>query len=235
MRKIIPLLSALFLAGCWRIQEFSAEMMVVRTAEGKRVVGFLPADILRERAYFFVLMAPLRLYFVSSTDTVPVYADIHVLTMDKQRRIDRAFLVSDPVRGNPEEGRLIMKRLGRAVGIVHLSLSHVEPHVRLDSVKSDTFRGKHHVYVFTTAFPAARNYPYLIAVKGGDTLRLVPVERAKFLTRYHGRQYHMYQEWYDIWTFVARADTPLTLSGYALLFRGELFGVGDTTVPLRRF
>jgi len=210
-------------------------MLVVKTPEGKRIVGFLPADILRERAYFFVLMAPLRLYFVSPTDTVPVHADIHVLTMDKQRRLNRAFLVSEPVHGDPEEGRLLMKRMNRVVGVVHLSLNPVGPHVRLDSIKADTFRGKSHVYVFTTALPAARNYPYLLAVKGGDTLKLVPVERARFLTRYHGRQYHMYQEWYDTWTFVARSDTPLTLSGYTLLFKGELFGAGDTTVPLRRF
>ncbi len=230
MRKATLLIFALLSTGCWREVKVSSEMWVVRTPEGYRVVGFVPAEPLRERAYFFVLLSPLSLTFVSGRDTVPVFADLHVLTMDKQRRIDRAFLVSSPLRYPPNGGEILMRRMGRVVGRIELNLKRSDPNVLLDSFKVVRFRGKYHTYVWLTAVPSAKNYPRLILAKGEDSVSMLPVERARFLTMYRGREYHMYQEWYDRWIFVLRSDTPLPLRGYTFLFRGELFGAGDTSV-----
>ena len=224
---------AILSTGCWRKVSISSEMWIIRAKEGYRIVGFVPAAPLRERAYFFVLLSPLRLTFVSGRDTVPVFADLHVLTMDKQRRIERAFLVSAPMRYPPKGGEILIKRMGKVVGRIEVIPRETDPHVLLDSSKVVRFRGKYHTYVWLTAVPASKNYPRLLLLKGKDTAVLFPVEKARFLTKYRGREYHMYQEWYDRWIFVLRSDTPIPLSEGTLTFRGELFGVGDTslTVP----
>ncbi len=231
MRRLLPFLP--LMGGCWAYSERDAEMYVFHNGEERRVFGFLPADWVKERAYFFTIMMPLKLYLATPEETVRMFADLHVLTLDKQRNIKRAFLVSEPITSSPNGARVLLKRGDFNVGSIHLRLKETGVSVVLDSLRAEAHRNSHHTYVWIRTLPPARNFPEVIYYFGGDSLEMFPVEKAPFLVKHHGRLQYKYQEWYDRWIFTVKTPSPLPPPD-SLKVKAHIFMVGDTSLLLKR-
>ncbi len=222
MRKILPFL--LLLSCSPQKEPLNVDLFVVKDGGGFRVVGFIPADYIREEAYIPTLLFPKRMILEVGGRKINIYADVLALTLDKQRKFKRAFLVSDTFSYFGEGVYKITVLKGeRKVGEIFGKLIFTEPRFEVEKKEIAKFDNFWHVYVFVKFIPAARSYPKLLALKNGEADTFFPVEISKFLTKYPPRDDFKYRSWYDEWIFVARfKEFPDTT--FKLIFVGEMFG-----------
>jgi hypothetical protein len=189
LRKILPFL---LLLSCFPQREpLNVDLFVVKDGGGFRVVGFIPADYIREEAYIPTLLFPKRMILEVGGRKINIYADVLALTLDKQRKFKRAFLVSDTY-----------SYFGERVGEIFGKLIFTEPRFEVEKKEIAKFGNLWYVYVFVKFIPAARSYPKLLALKNGEADTFFPVEISKFLTKYPPRDDFKYRSWYDEWIFL---------------------------------
>ncbi len=200
-------------------------MYVVKDGDSYRVVGFVPGEYLREGAYISAVLLPKRLLIKVGNKELPAYADILALTLDKQRRINRAFVVSEKFEYSGEKKyTLLIFKGNKVVGKIFGRLKLVNPHIEIVGIEKTRFKSFWHVYIKLKAVPAARNYPLLIGVHDSRMDTFFPVERSPFLTKYTGWEEHKYQGWYDYWIFSARFKSEPDVKDYRWIFKGDIFG-----------
>ncbi len=220
------LLIGLLILSCYKVKEpLNVDMYVVKDGDGYRVVGFVDGEYLREHAYISALMLPTRLSIKVGNKEFPIYADILSLTLDKQRSINRAFLVSERFNYDGEKDFVIEVYKGSfKVGKIYGNLKPINPHYDITGIEKVYKDGRYYVYVKVKAYPALRNYPKLIMMNSEEIDTLIPVEIAPFKTEYTGRFWHKYQAWYDEWIFVGRFVSLPNLKGVKWFIDGKFFG-----------
>ena len=131
------------------------DLFVVKDGGGFRVVGFIPADYIREEAYIPTLLFPKRMILEVGGRKINIYADVLALTLDKQRKFKRAFLVSDTY-----------SYFGERVGEIFGKLIFVEPTARsypkllaLKNGEADTFFPVE-ISKFLTKYPPRDDFKY---------------------------------------------------------------------------
>lgn len=220
------LLIVLLILSCYKVKEdLRTDMYVVKDGDGYRVVGFVDGEYLRERAYISALILPERLSIKVGNKEFPIYADILSLTLDKQRSVNRAFLVSEKFNYDGEKDFVIEVYKGSfKVGKIYGNLKPINPHYEITGIERIYKDGRYYIYVKVKAYPALRNYPKLIMINSNEVDTFFPVELAPFRTEYTGRFWHKYQAWYDEWIFVGRFNNPPDLKDAKWIIDGEFFG-----------
>lgn|GEM_PF-1037473 len=223
MRKLLFFLP---LISCFPQNEaLKQDLFVVKDGKSFRIVGFVPAKYIREGAYIPALLFPKVMILEVGGRNVRVYADVLALTLDKQRKFKRAFLVSDTFGYSGEkEYRITVFKGKRKVGEIFGNLKFTEPKFEIKGKEIVKIGDFWHVYVFAKFVPAAKTYPILLALHNGKIDTFLPIEYSKFSTKYLPRDDFKYRNWYDEWIFVNRfkeipKDTP-----FKWIFVGEIFG-----------
>ncbi len=222
MRKLLPIIS---LFCCTPQKEpLRVDLFVVKDGKGFRVAGFVPASYLREDAYIPTLLFPKEMILEVGEKKLKIYADVLAMTLDKQRKFKKAFLVSDTFNYSGErEYKITVFKGKRKVGEIFGNLKFTQPRFEIERKEIFKFGEFWHVYVFAKFIPAAKSYPKLLALHDGEIDTFLPVEISKFLTKYTPRDDFKYRSWYDEWIFVARfKKVPDT--NFNWVFVGEIFG-----------
>ena len=193
------------------MENVNADLFVVKDEDSFRVAGFVPAEYVRESAYIPALLFPKSM----------IYADVLALTLDKQRKFKRAFLVSDKFDYSGEKRyRILVLKGGRKIGEIFGSLKFTEPKFEIEKTEIVKFGNFWYVYVFVKFIPAAKSHPKFLAIHGSKADTFFPVEISNFLTKYQPRDDFKYRSWYDEWIFVTRfKDFPDT--SFSWVFLGD--------------
>lgn len=217
---------SLILLSCFpQKPPLNVDMFVVKDGNGFRVVGFIPAEYIREGAYIPTLMFPKRLVIIVGDKEFPIYADVLALTLDKQKKFKKAFLVSERFNyKGEEEFRIVVFKGNFKVGEIYGNLRVINPSYKIRSIEKVKMGDYWHVYVDVKFIPAAKSYPKLLAVYDGKADTFLPIEVAPFLTKYLGREDFKYRGWYDEWKFVKRFKEKPDLGSVNWTILGDIFG-----------